>query len=560
MNFRSLTLLLTALFAWTTVQAEEDKGLDRVELRVTSTGPGSVVTVDRGKRDKVAVGDRVTFHARGGATHHGTVVHVDERSARVELRNKKVLPPAGTRGEVAIPRARFASEAEPQEPERKTEEKAPEGVGEKHEPWENTDSEFTQDKPLLAGMKPVRPEERARRLQARAYLIAEITENPEGDFTNSFVRLGTDVVYENLFGHGGVLDVNVELDYLTEGQNDNEGMDLLVQRFSYTLGGTRFRPMRWAFGRFLQDGMPEFGVLDGAEWSKRRANGHSYGASLGFMPEPDDDFDSLSDGQIAAWYGFVSGPDERLTLRGGYQKTWHDGQPDSDLLVVNARFIPGTGWDFHGTIWVDFYTGSDNIKGSGLEITQAIASLVRRGANGSGFDLTFLHQRFPEILRNGEFEPLLAAEIANNRLDRLSLDLWWWMTQKLEIHGFLSGWNDEDGSGGAAEFGVQLRDLLFQGSHADLTGFASAAQFEDVFGVRGSLGRATQKGSWEVFYEISNRHKLNFPNDRDDIIQHRFRLTVTIYRNTWDVSAYGEGVLYDDQLTWTLGVTLQKDF
>ena len=87
-----------------------------------------------------------------------------------------------------------------------------------------------------------------------------------------------------------MLHFDGEVDWLTE-QNDESGLDLLVRRLSYAWGGTRFTAQRWEGGRFLQHGMPEFGVLDGIEWTRRRENGHRYGVSVGFLPEPDDGTD-----------------------------------------------------------------------------------------------------------------------------------------------------------------------------------------------------------------------------------------------------------------------------
>ena len=54
--------------------------------------------------------------------------------------------------------------------------------------------------------------------------------------------------------------------------------------------------MRWEAGRFLQNGMPEFGVIDGGEWSSRRKNGDRYGISR----EVQDEYSLQSQLRIAA--------------------------------------------------------------------------------------------------------------------------------------------------------------------------------------------------------------------------------------------------------------------
>ena len=559
MRTRLGMLLAAALAVWTPVWAQD--GLERVELRVSSTWPGKVV-VDRGTRDALAIGDVVTFHPRTGGTIQGTVASLKERSAVVEFQNTDRIPPAGTRGEVMIPTARLT--APPTKEEKKetppSGDKTAEGTGE-HPPWQNKDEDYKEGAPLLSGMKPIRPKDREKTLTGRAYLIAQVTESPSGNYDNSFLRIGTDLIYNNPFSKGGSLRINAEIDYLTEFQQDELTLDLLVRRLSYTRGGTRFSDTRWEVGRFLQHAMPEFGVLDGGEWSMRRSNGHRFGASVGFMPELLDDFDTGDDLQFSVWYEWVSDDREWLTVAAGYQKTWHNGAADRDLLVTRIRYLPLRGWKFNGTFWVDFYTGGDAIKGEGVELTQAVASLNRQWKN-SGLDIIYTRFRFPEILRNGEFiPPIFADEIANNRYDRLAANYWRQISPKTKLHGHLSGWDDEDDSGGAGELGLDWQDLLGRNSRLDVTGFVGYAQFEEVYGLRAEYVKFTPRGRWEFTYEITEHRLLGFPPDVDDLIQHRARIGRVFYTVAGiDFNAWVEGVNYDEEFAWTVGLNLQKRF
>lgn len=546
-----LILLLLAVPA----SAQDEEATERLELRVVSTEAGNVV-VDRGKSDGVAEGDVVTLRPREGGAYEGTVVRVRERSALVEMNDREFVPAPGTRGEVVVPRSRRAAPTPP--PEGGQEEKPPETVPE-HVPWENEDAGYKEGQPLLAEVRPVRPDQRPRRVTGRAYLSGELAQDSDDDWENSWLRAGTDLVIENPFGKGDGIALHFELDYLTE-HDDQEGLDLLVHGFSYYRGGTRFDATRWEAGRFPQQGMPEFGVLDGFEWGRRRGNGHRYGASVGFLPEPDDDFESLSDLQVAGYYEWISGDREQLAFGGGYQKTWHDGEPDRDLLVAKVRYRPLDGWSFHGIAWVDFYTGSDDVKGPGLEVTQAIASLGRDWTGG-GVDLTYRRLRFPELLRQGEFLPPIATELANDRYDRLSLDFWKSLSSSgSRIHGHASGWDDEDGSGGAGELGLEVRDFLIRRSRADLTAFASLADHEDVAGLRAALGQVSGSRRWDLLYEISEHHLDGFPSGINDLIQHRIRASFGGHGPRWDVTLYGEATLYDTELAWSVGLYLQRRF
>jgi hypothetical protein len=544
-------LLVLALLLAAPARAQEGEEVERLELRVVSAAAG-VVVVDRGRSDGVAEGDAVTLRPRDGGAYEGAVVRVKERSADVELQDRTFVPAPGTRGEVAVPRARRAAPP----PDAGTTPEAP--APPEHVPWENEDKGYGPGQPLLADVRPVRPEERRRRVTGRAYLIGELARDSDDDWENSFLRVGAEIDFENPFLKGDGIHFQAELDYLTE-HDDGEGLDLLVQGLSYRRGGTRFDASRWEAGRFAQLGMPEFGVLDGFEWGRRRGNGHRYGASIGFLPEPDDDFESLSDLQVAGYYEWVSGDREQLAFGGGFQKTWHDGEPDRDLLVAKLRYLPLHGWDVHGIAWVDFYTGSDDIKGQGVEVTQAIAGIGREWAKG-GVDLSYRRLRFPELLRQGEFLPPPANEIANDRYDRVALDFWKSVGGESRAHGYAAGWDDEDGSGGAGELGLELRDFLLRRSRADLTVFVSFADHEDVAGARASIGQVSGSTRWDLFYEVSEHHIDGFPSDINDLIQHRIRASLGAHRATWDATLYGEATLYDTEFAWTFGLFFQRRF
>jgi hypothetical protein len=305
--------------------------------------------------------------------------------------------------------------------------------------------------------------------------------------------------------------------------------------------------------------MPEFGVLDGVEWSGRRHGGDRYGASFGWMPEPDEDFDSFSDVQIAAFYEWVADTTEQLAAAVGYQKTWHEGNSDRDLIVVRFHHLPKGGWQVHGTVWVDLYTGGEAIK-SGAEITQAVVSAFRRWTAGHGVGVTYTRQRFPEILRS-EFTPVAATELADNHYDRVSIDGWLQDGRKRRWRGHVSGFTDEQGNGGAAEAGLELHDLFLPHGRGELTLFGTLARFENTVGARVTFGRYARAGYWEALYEVANHHKLGFPSDRDDLLQHRVRGGAgLILEDGWDFSAHAELVFFDGEASWSIGLYVQKRF
>jgi hypothetical protein len=306
--------------------------------------------------------------------------------------------------------------------------------------------------------------------------------------------------------------------------------------------------------------MPEFGVLDGFEWSRRRENGDRFGASVGYLPEPDQTMETGDDFEVAAWYHWIWGDLEQLLVGAGFQKSWHHGEPDRDLLVAKVRWLPPEGIDFHTTAWVDFYSGSDDEEDAAVEVTQAITSVGKRWESGNGLYASYTHLGYPELLRR-EFTPILDAELADNRRDRLALDGWRWLGKRVRVHGGAGAWNDDQETGGDGELGWEVLDLFGTGSSTDVTLFGAKGEFSNVAGARFSVGRWLENGRWDAFYEIADMHQIGFSDDRDDILQHRLRGSRDFELGRgWRISLYGEGRLWDDEDSWSLGGYLQKTF
>ena len=77
--------------------------------------------------------------------------------------------------------------------------------------------------------------------------------------------------------------------------------------------------------------MPEFGVLDGVEWSLRRPGGDRFGVSLGAMPEPNADHDTGQDLLLAAFYTWVDDVDMAYSIH--FADTDGPDQSDKTLLM-----------------------------------------------------------------------------------------------------------------------------------------------------------------------------------------------------------------------------------
>ena len=539
-----------------------------VELRVTSVAPGRKVFVDRGANDLVEVGDIVRFFPRSGSTYGGLITEVLERSSVVEVHDPKIIPEPGTRGEVRVPGARFAG-LEPDPPvapdpaagatgEVATDQ---EGLDGEHAPWERED-DWAPGDPLLAKVEVLRPEQREPTLHGRIYVIADQMAATQDNRSDGFYRLGTDLLYGNLFGRGGELHFDGEWNYRNTdvpGPTDESDSDLRVDRISYAWGGTRYKPVRHEIGRFLHKGMPEFGVLDGYEWSGRASDGIRMGYSLGFMPEPNKDMDSGSDFEVSGFYRWVADESERVATSLGYQKTFHNGSADRDLLIAKFHVLPEEGWSWMGNAWVDFYTSGDAIKGSGAELTQAYLNASKFWEDGRRVDVTYTHLAIPDIERYEFLQPApLTLEEA--RTDRLALDMSRpWGTRRL--HSGFGVWGDQEDEGGDAQVGVEYADWFFDASRTDLTVFGTHGRFSSIYGARIDYAWLAANGSWDFLFEVGLTDQFGFNSNNDNLLQQRYRVMRQFRTSSgWDFAAHVQGTILEDEEGLALGFYLQRSF
>lgn len=553
-----------------------------VKLRVLTVDANGRATVDRGARDGLVVGDAVLLFPRNGGARRATVVQVEDRSSVLELDaagDTTGLVP-GVRGETRLPAERFADpveedaadgdEEQPETSETTSRERPPIGgtaeepVPElERPPWEYQDDGWRPGMPLLSRIRAVRPEDRARRVSGRGYLILDRTWTTEDEREDSQVRLGTSLLIENPFKLGGEVRFDGEYDRrMTEIPDDPDENETYprVERISYAWGGGRFAPDRFEVGRFLQRTLPEFGVVDGIQWERRLASGDRWGASLGYLPELNFDFDSGDDLAVAAWYHWAVDSDERLTVTNGFQKSWHEGKPDRDLLVTKVRYLPLEGWNFHGTTWIDFYGSEDDAKDSGPEVTHAILTGSKDFDGKRQMDVTFRRLRFPELLRT-ELLPVAEEQLANDRYDRLSAGGWTEMRGDRRLHGEVGVWDDEDDSGGDLQLGLIFQDWLWSGSRTNLTGFATLGRFSTSGGARVDFGVGDSDGRWDFLYEASLHRQEGFTSAIDDFAQHRLRGSRSLYSfNGWSVFFDLEAQVYDDEGAFSIGLHLEESF
>ncbi|MCB9916252.1 MAG: hypothetical protein H6828_14075 [Planctomycetes bacterium] len=532
-----------------------------LEMRVVEVREDGLVVVDRGRVDGLARGDFVLFRPLGGGSVRGRVISADERRAGVQLDERDVVLALGTRGETAVPRARLAPRPVPvvEAPAEPAAEPSDEP-----ERWERGDDGWTSDQPLLARVEALRPEQRPRRVYGRLFVSADGGWTSQVGRSDVLLRTGGDVLVQNPFERGGELHVDAELDYRRADRNDanpdEDAQRLRINRASYSWGGTRFQKVRQEAGRFLQDGVPEFGVLDGYEYGRRLESGDRYGASVGFMPEPTPEFESGHDFQVSGYYQWVSDKREELSATAGYQRSFHNGAADRDLLLGKLRYLPGEGWDFDGTLWVDLYTGGDDAKGTPVDLTRAQLSTGRRWDEGHALTVALVHQSFPDIERY-EFEPPTASRLADDRSERLSVSGWRQLASGNRWHGHVGLWVDQDDAGGDLESGYEWVDFGGRGGRAELTGFAAQGAYSLVLGARAAVGGQLARARWDLSYEVSQHDLDGFSSDNDTIWQHRVSGDLGLYgMGAWDLHLDGSGVVWNEELSLRVAFYLSRSF
>jgi len=532
-----------------------------LEMRVKASYPRRAI-VDRGSADGLAVGDRVVFRSRDGVERWGRVARVEDRGAIVVPDDADFVPPPGMRAEARIPASRFAVIEDPTLPR----EPVPSGTPPEHPPWERTDDEWTADMPLLAQVRPFRPEERDAFLTGRLWATGDITDNSEDDRSSSFFRAGASLEYVNLFGGGGTFHFDGEWDHRDVNVSDNDGANdgendtrFLLDRLSYSWGGHRFAPDRFEVGRLLHSEMPEFGLVDGIEWNHHVTGGGAYGASAGFQPEWDTLSDEGREQELALWYRWSRDESEILSLGAGYQKTFTDLNSDRDLFVLKAHWLPPDAWTLQATAWIDLYTGEDVAKGAGAEVTQAWVSAGRVWAGGHSLRFSYRHQAFPEM-DTEEYRPVTDAQLADDHLDRVAMSARQDMG-KVALLEDVGAWIDEDDEGGDGELGLEFDDLIFDGILIDGGVFATQGRYTTLGGWRAGFGHSGHHVGWHLGYEFVLNKQQGFTANNDELPQHKVGLDFDWNTASgWSFALHADLFLYDEEDGWTAGLYAQRSF
>jgi hypothetical protein len=527
----------------------------RIEVQVTASS-GVSVYLDNGRAAGIEPGDQVLLYPPSQAAVKSTVQSVSRTSARCSLPSGVTRVDLGTRGEVLIPEGRQPSAAgDPATESKPDDSESPVLL---HPPWTNTEGTFDSDTPLLAPARALKPNERESQLHGRVYSqYVNIWDRSIASNEYSLGRLGSVLWIQNPFGKGGGLTIDGEVYHrqaLLDDATDDISTRGMLRRLSYHQGGTDDDALRFEVGRFLHHEFPEFGILDGAEFVYRTESGDRVGFSVGALPEWFPDLPTGDDLETAIFYRFVADTEERLMAGIGYQKTWHQGSPDRDLVVGTLDFAPSDRVSLYGSVLADIYTSDDEFKSSGLEITEAHAHGTLQFNPGHGVGVFLAYFRWPELARK-EFSPAFDFQLQNYHVLRYGVFTWQQLTDQVRIDARVDQWHDQNDDGTAWETRLAARDWLYDKGEVALSVFNADAVYTSGLGGRLSASRLFAWGFGSIAYDI-----VGFELD-DTALQHVLHANFDMdLKRGRSASLFCDYRFGENQDSFQIGVLLQQRF
>ncbi|MCK5944417.1 MAG: hypothetical protein KAI24_20685, partial [Planctomycetes bacterium] len=124
-----------------------------------------------------------------------------------------------------------------------------------------------------------------------------------------------------------------------------------------------------------------------------------------------------------------------------------------------------------------------------------------------------------------------------------------------------TGWVDEEHEGFATEFGLRQDGAFGERTRSGLALFHVNATTSNVTGVRIEHGGDHAFGRLDLLYELGFVHFDDTPSDRSELLQHRFAALVSSSMGGgWDATFTGDVTVWDEEVSFGVGIYLQKLF
>jgi hypothetical protein len=477
---RTAARVFAALVAAATfAAAAAAQELRRLEVHVTSVA-GRDVYLDMGRTSGLAPGLLVELYPPGVVVLEVEIRSVSANSARAELPPGSVPPPVGTRGEVAVPKARPAPP-----PARSGDAGRP--VVPDHPPWTRTLDPRDPDQPLLVPTYGQRPEERPMLLDGRLFASVDWNRDHGGDRSSDYLlaRAGVYANAENALGFGERTRFAGEVDdrrTQLPDQPDSDELHGRIDELSVAFGTAGSSPLGVQVGRFPSLALPEIGLVDGVEAVLRCEGGICVGGGAGAYPLPFPDRASGDDLGVHAFLDYTSDERRSFAATAGVQKTWHLGAPDRDLLLLRVEGRPRDEVSLYASAKVDWYTSGDTRKSAGPAVTEFLGQ-ARWDGSQAGVGLSYSHFEYPDLLR-AEYQNLPDELVRDGHVERVSLSGWLRPAPDVHLHGRADSWRDQDDHGTAFEVGADWTDIAHSSTDVSAQLFLTDGGFQAGPGAR----------------------------------------------------------------------------
>lgn len=520
----------------------------------TLSSHGATAQIDQGRESHVEPGDLVWFRPLGSEQVRGVVQTVQARTAWVLLQGQETNLPTGTPAEVSITRPQGAKETPDawlRDPNSALPTTPP--------VWQSDPFPYDPEAPLLTDIPQTEEPSTPSTWSGQTYLLFDvIRDRNSASRTSTFGRAGADFYGEDVGSPEGSMRLSFDMDIRSFSGDGSSERDthLRLERLSYAHRLSRDHPTHWQVGRFLPSEFPEFGVLDGAEFVYRRSDGHRFGSSVGYLPQPGQEYRTGEDLQVAATYQGMLGEERQFRWGLGFQKSWHEGTPDRDLAILKAHYLPSAKFSWTNSAWVDFYNSSDTSKSSGPEISLWTSYLYwNQGSSGSS--LGFRHWRLPQTLRFRKSDSIFLAPI-EARTSRVDASSWVRLGSRMRLNGQANYWKSESRSGTGGDVRIDFETPFGPGSRGWAGFFAQEGGDNDVGGLR--LGQSITLQSHHL--RLSWEGARYRPTDEDGTLFQRDLRFGWDYRSTsnWMLSLDFGMRRGDEQDTLSAGLYLQRSF
>jgi len=528
-----MKLLFGTLVLMATLDAATADENQSREVSVTASVGRSVI-IDQGSSGGLEIGQRVRFYPPGTNEIEGYVQNVSVDSARVEFPPNTPLPPVGSRGEVEV-----SAESEEIEGDKKSTDGSTE-----HPPWTRKLDVHNPDDPLLSPVYGMRDKDRPPTWNGRVFTQFNGTfdrgDGRESDFYLG--RFGISGTAKNLFHDGGRLQFAGEGDFrgsrIADGEDDSE-IEGRLDRLSYALGGQQYSPYRAELGRFYSQYIPEFGLIDGVEGALRFNHGITAGIGGGALPIPYPGMQTGDDLGIHTFVQYQSESEHALSALFAYQKTWHQGEADRDLVFARLNVRPTDSLRLYGSVKADLYLSGESIETKTAEITQAWFHAQFTPDSKKGASFTFSHYSWPELLRE-EYRGLSEDLVADGHVDRGSLSGWFKPMDNLRLSARGNVWMDNDDLGGGGEIGADILDIKGHGTSIYSALSYSSGSFNDGLG-----GRIEARQRWkaiDVFagYQVFSYKQQDLISGSVDSMRQSIRTGLNWSHGDWYQSISGD--------------------